>query len=396
MPNLLDANGLTVNTTVEIVTALTLAFQSIYGPDINVGPNSPDGELIAILAQAIQDNLQLLVQVYNSFGVDAAFGVILDQRVALSGIIRNQGTYTEAFITVTSAVAITLPGQDVLISNPGATVFTVADTAGNQFQLANSYTFGGAGSASLAFNAVTLGQLQTTPNTIQTIITVTPGISSVNNPSTANDVEGLPEETDPQLKIRQAKSYFLQAVAPADAIRAALLNIPTADAYVAENDTATLDLGVPAHGLWIIVNAGGATPAQIGTAIYNKKNPGCALTGSQTYTVVRPQGNTFVAQWDNALTEALYIKATLFPRIPGQSFDVTADGIALANALVYKLGQSPNVGDIAIEMAAIEPLAIITDAQVSVDGSTWEQIVSPSDFQHYFVAAASRITLTNA
>lgn len=396
MPNLLDANGLTVNSTVEIVTALTLAFQSIYGSQINVGPNSPDGELIAILAQAIQDNLQLLVQVYNSFGVDSAFGVTLDQRVALSGIIRNQGTYTTAFVLVTASAALTLPGQDVLIATPGATVFTVADTAGNQFQLQTSYTFVGSGSTSLEFVSVTLGQIQTTPNTIQTTITVTPGITGVNNPTTASDVEGLPEETDPQLKIRQAKSYFLQAVAPADAIRAALLNIPCADAYVAENDGASPDLGVPAHGLWIIVNPGGATDAQIGTAIYNKKNPGCALTGAQSYAVVRPQGNTFTSQWDLALTETLFIRATLFPRIPGQSFDVTADGVALANALVYKLGQSPNVGDIAIAMAIIEPLAIVTDAQVSIDGSTWEQIVTPSDFQHYFVASSTRITLTNA
>lgn len=396
MPNLLDANGLQVASTTEIVASLTASFQAIYGSQINVSANSPDGQLINILAQNIEDVLQLLVQVYNSFAVDSAFGIILDQRVALSGIIRNQGTFTEAFVSVTATTAITLPGQDVLVLNPGASVFTVADTAGNQYQLGTSYTFGGAGTTSLAFFAVTLGQIQTVPNTITTIVTVTPGISGVNNPTTANDVEGLPEETDPQLKIRQANSYFLQAVAPADSIRAALLNIPTADAFVAENDTNSPNQGVPAHGLWIIVNPGGATPSQIGTTIYRKKNPGCALVGAQSYAVVRPQGNTAVMQWDNALTETLYVQATLFPRIPGQSFDVTADGIALANALVYKLGQQPNVGDIVNAMTIIEPLAIVTSAQVSSDGVVFEQILSPSDFQHYFVAAASRVTLINA
>lgn len=397
MSNLLDASGLTVNSTAEIVTALTLAFQAIYGSQINVGPNSPDGQLIAILAQSIEDNLQLLVQVYNSFAVDSAFGTILDQRVALSGIIRQQGTYTLAYVSVTATTALTLPGQDVLIATPGASVFTVSDTAGNQFQLQTSYSFGGAGTTSLIFIAVTLGQIQTTPNTIQTIVTITPGISGVNNPDTSNDVEGIPEETDPQLKIRQAQSYFLQAQAPADAIRAALLSDVSGcvDAYVAENDTASgPTLGVPAHGLWIIVNGG--APVDIATVIYRKKNAGCALTGAQSYAVVRPQGNTATMQWDNALTETLYIRATLFPRIPGQTFDVTADGIALADALVYELGQSPNVGDVVIAMQAIEPQAILTNVQVSVDGSTWEEIVTPSDFQHYFVSAASRITLVNA
>lgn len=395
MPNLLDASGLTVNSTTEIVAALTLAFQSIYGAQINVGPNSPDGELIAILAQAIQDNLQLLVQVYNSFAVDSAFGVILDQRVAMSGITRVQGTFTLAYVLVTATQALTIPGQDVLILNPGASVFTVADTAGNQFQLQTSYSFGGAGSASLIFVATTLGQLQTTPNTIQTIITITPGISTVNNPTTANDVQGIPEETDPQLKIRQANSYFLQAVAPADAIRAALLNIPNCvDAYVAENDTAAPALGVPAHGLWIIVNGG--SPSAIGTAIYKKKNPGCALVGAQSYAVTRPQGNTFTSLWDNALVETLYIEGTLYPKIVGQQFDVTADGIALAAALTYKLGQKPTAGDAVIAMATIEPLAVLSNVFVSIDGSTWVQIVTPADFQHYFVVTPARITLVNA
>ena len=182
----------------------------------------------------------------------------------------------------------------------------------------------------------------------------------------------------------------------ADAIRAALLNIGCADAYVAENNTATPTLGVPAHGLWVIVNAGTKTAQEIGTAIYTKKNPGCALTGAQSYAVVRPQGNTALMQWDTALGETLYVRATLYPRVPGTSFDVVADGIALANALVYKLGESPSSGDIVLAMAKIEPQAIVASAEVSINGTTWEQLVSPSDFQHFFVAAASRITLTNA
>ncbi len=394
MPNTLDADGLVVNTTTEITDSLTAAFQEIYGADINVGANSPDGQLIGILAQAIQDNLQLLVQVYNSFSIDSAFGVILDQRVAMSGIQRVEGTYTTAYVIVTVNTAITLPGQDVLVDTPGATVFTVSDTAGNQYQLVESYAFASSGSQSLAFAAVTIGQLQTTSNTIQTIVTVTPGVTGVNNPTTASDVEGIPEETDPQLKIRQANSYFLQAVSPADAVRAALLNnvAGCVDAYVPENDTAVEADGVPAHGIWVIVNGG--APSEIADAIYKKKSSGCATTGAQTYAVVRPQGNTATMKWDNALTQNLWIKATLVARIPGQTFDTAADEEALADALVYKLGESPNSGDIAIAMAAIEPLAIITSAEVSTDGATWAQIVTPSDFQHYFLAAAARITLT--
>lgn len=397
MPNTIDATGLQVNSASTILANLITAYQAIYGSQINVSANSPDGQSLIILSQMMADQLQVLIQVNNTFSISSAFGVLLDQRVAMSGLTRNAGSYTEAYVLVTATTALTLPGQDVLASNPGASVFTVADQSGNQFQLAQSYTFAGAGSQSLAFYAVTLGQIETTPNTITTIITVTPGIASVNNPTTASDVQGLSEETDPELKIRQGNSYYLQAVGPADSIRAAILNIPAADCYVAENDTGSTNLGVPAHGLWIIVNAGGATAAQIGQAIYAKKNAGCALTGAQTYSVTRPQGNTFLAQWDNALSEALYIQATLYPQIPGQTFDVVADGIALAAALSFKLGQSPVAGNIVTAMTAIEPLANLGNVQIATSSSgPWQQILTPSSFQYFFVPTAATITLVNS
>jgi hypothetical protein len=395
--NDISASGLTVNSQSDIVNNLSLAFRGIYGSSININPNSPDGELIAVLAQAISDQLQLLLQINATFSIDSAYGTLLDQRVAMSGITRNQGTYTEAFVLVTVSAALTLPGQDVLVANPGASVFTVSDTAGNQYQLASSYTFASAGSQSLMFNAVTLGPIQTTPNTITTVVTVTPGVTSVNNPSTSSDIQGLAEETDPALKIRQAASYMLQAVGPSDAIRAAILNIPAADCYVAENDTSSTNLGVPGHGVWIVVNAGGATAAQIGQAIYAKKGIGAAMTGAQSYVVTRPAGNTFTAQWDNALQEALYIQATLYPQIPGQTFDTTAAGIALAAALSFKLGQSVVAGNIVTAMASILPLANLGNVQIATSGSgPFQQILTPSTFQYFFVATAATISLSNA
>ncbi len=45
-------------------------------------------------------------------------------------------------------------------------------------------------------------------------------------------------------------------------------------------------------------------------------------------------------------------------------------------------------------MAIIEPRAILSVVNVSTDGSTWENIVSPSDAQHYFTLSATNIALT--
>lgn len=394
MPNLLDANGLQVKTVDEITTELTDSYKQIYGSDINVGSNSPDGQLIGILAQNVRDVLELLLQVYNSFSIDSAFGTTLDSRVAMSGIQRNAGTYTMAEVDVTVSEALTLLGLDDLLVNPNDTVFTVADDAGNEFQLVATQIFGAAGTATLTFKSSVIGQIQTTANTIQTIVTAQLGVTSVNNPTTASDVEGLPEETDPQLKIRRAASFYLQAVGPADAIRAALLEVDDIlDAYVVENNTGAPVSGVPAHSIWVIVNGG--LDIEIAQVIYTKKDPGCGMFGANSQIVVRPQGNSFTAYWDDALTQVLTIRATLVPKIPGETFDLPADAIALANALIYKLGQSPNIGDVVVAMQAIEPNAILTTVNVSKDGGgTWEDIVSPDTAQYYFTVNSVDITLT--
>lgn len=394
MPNVIDANGLQVATLDEVTLSLTNSYKSIYGADINVGSNSPDGQIIGILAQNIVDVLELLVQVYNSFSIDSAFGTTLDARVAMSGIARKQGTYTLAQVNVTTDRALTLLGMDVLVSDPNATVFTVSDDSGNQFQLLNTTVFGAAGTQTLTFQSVVIGQVQTTANTIQTIITTQLGVTGVNNPTTGSDVEGLPEETDPQLKIRRADSFYLQSVGPADALRAALLNVADiADAYVVENDqNATVD-GVPAHSIWVIVTGG--TDPEIAQVIYTKKAPGCGMKGSESAIVVRPQGNSFTAQWDESQTQPLTIRATLVPRVPGQTFDLAAASLALADALIYKLGQSPNIGDVVVAMQTIVPGAILTTVNVSDDaGMTWQDIVSPNTAQDYFTVDDADIFLS--
>lgn len=461
MPNQLSANGLQVNSLSEIVDNLTALLQAVYGDDINVAPNSPDGQNINIFAQSVEDMLETLLDTYNIFFVDAAYGVILDQLVALNGLTRNTGSFTEVFIQVTATEALTLPGQDT------TTPFTVADDSGNQYELMESYIFGAAGIVTLKFVAVLLGQIEVLPNTIDNIVTTTLGISAVNNPAftittpgtitlgspivtgiadttgmtpgmdlssassffpagttvltvdsaiqiTADQnatggapttenitVEtpptdvGVPQETDVQLKVRRSKSFYLQTVGPAQAIRSALLATEgVTDAYVAENVTAADVDGVPAHGVWIIVNGG--TDADIGQAIYAKKAPGCDMAGAQSYVVNLPQGNTFTAQWDVAESEDFFVRATLNPRLAGQVFDTDADEVALAAALLYKLGEKPSIGDVILAMAAIEPNAVLSTVNVSTDGFSWQDIITPSDFQHYFFLPAANVTLTQA
>lgn len=277
--NSLTAGGLTIQQQPDIVANLTTGYTSIYGADINLGPNTPDGQMMNIYATAQEDNLELLQAVYNMFSLVNAFGVQLDNIGQLLGVIRQGGTYTQAQVLVTVSQALTLLGQDALVGNPSATVFTVADQAGNQYQLLTTHVFGGAGAATLTFVAVNIGQILTSANTITTVLTPILGVTSVNNPSTGGDVIGTTEETDSAYRVRMAQSFQLAAIGPADAVRAQMLNIPgVLDAFVPENDTGGIIDGVFANGIMNIVNQGVVPDASVAQAIYAKKSSGCQQT----------------------------------------------------------------------------------------------------------------------
>lgn len=391
MVSILDQTGLTIESNPQIVSDLVAAFKTIYGNDINVDSNSPDGQLIQIFAQAVTDQLELLADAYNAMAVPTSYGARLDQLVALNGITRKQGTFTQAQVLVTANAALTLPGLDQTAVTP----FTVADNAGNQFELLTSYVFSGAGSATLTFQAVTVGQVQTTANTITNIITSTLGITTVNNPSVTSDILGVNEETDAQLKVRQAQAFNLATTGPSDSMESALRNIPDViDAMVVENNTSGTVNGTAAYSVWPIVNGG--TSVEIAMAIYVKKSPGTPMRGSQSQVITRPNGQTFTAQWDNAIGQPLYVKFSIIwigaPTMANS--DILA---ALAVALSYKLGQNPTIGDIVKAMAIIAPTAVLTinsaSQGVSRDNSTWASVVTPTDAQRYFTVSASNMAI---
>jgi uncharacterized phage protein gp47/JayE len=391
MPNQVTITGLEIKTITEIVADLTTSMQTIYGSDINVAQNSPDGQLINIFAQAAEDNLELLSDVYNSFSVELAYGVVLDQRVALNGLARIEGTYTVTNVTVVVDRAITLTGLDALVTDPTAVVFTVADDQGNQFYLETTHIFSVAGSAALAFRAVTIGQVETTINTITNQVTTILGVTSINNPSVATST-GINEETDAQLKVRHAEMFKLAAYGPADAVRAAMLSVDgVSDAYVIENDTSGTVNSVPRNSIWCIVNGG--TDADVAAAIYSKKAPGCGLFGGETVVVTRPQGNSISIKFDRAVTEDLYIQFSLVAVYSGAAWDEDDIKTQLVEMLTYLLNQTATIGDVVRALQTIVPQAYAVSIGVSTDGMSYQDNVSPTSAKYYFVLDTARIDI---
>ena len=365
MANVFDADGLQVSTREEWITYFTEQFQQIYGADINLGSDTPDGQLINIIVQVILDLQDLLVQINNGFDPDFAMGNILDQRVAINGIQRQAGTYTVTPITVVNNQSVNLYGLD----QDAQDIYTVEDNAGNRWLLQETQLGLSAGSHSLSFRAELPGAQLTVPNTITIPVTIVLGVTSVNNPTTYTTL-GVNEESDAQLKVRRSRSVSLASQGYLAGLLAALENIDgVTSAYVYENTTSSTDSdGVPGHSIWVIV-AGTGADADIADAIYRKRNAGCGMYGDQSYSVEQVDGSFFTVYWDEVVTQNLFIKftatsinGTTLPNIESIRDDLPA-------SFVPTVYEEVNINGLATAVQDIDSNTLVTSAGFS-DGET--------------------------
>jgi len=275
--------GIQVQTFQEIYDELAAGYRVIYGEDINLEPNSPDGQRVAIEAQLVLDSQSFGALEYNQRDPDFALGQSLNSIIKLSGITRRPATRSQVDVTVVTDRPLTLPID-----------YTVEDDLGQSWSTLEVRTLI-AGTTTVTVFAVNFGAIAADADTIVNPVTVVIGVGSVTNPTAAT--VGIDEETDQELRVRRNKSLETPQSSSTGRMFTALVSVPNVtDVAVYENDTATTDSdGIPAHSLWVVVE-GGAVAAIVETMTKNKTG-GKGMVGSVTGTfsepVTRPNGTTF-------------------------------------------------------------------------------------------------------
>lgn len=389
--NAVTYTGLTIQTLQEILdeikngTADYPGMYQIYGPTINVEPNSPDGQMINIVAQAKLDMLEMIQQVFTGFDPDQAVGVVLDQRCAINGVFREAGTYTTTYVSVTTSQSLTLPGLDTVPDAP----FTVSDAAGNQYFLVETYATGGSGTFSLQFRAANLGPVTPVANTINVISTITLGVTSVNNPTTANTVVGTNEESDYALRLRRRKAVALGSQGWMQGLYSALANIPgVSSSLILENVGNTTDAnGIPGHSIWVLVDGGNED--LIGQAIYLKRNAGCGMKGDITVTIDQIDNTTFDVKFSRPTPYDLWVTFDTDPIIGSTppddtyirnqlmaAFTGTYNGLvpvpnSLLEQLNFRIGQPASTAAIVAFINLISPNTAVSNEGVSHTDSSY-------------------------
>ena len=303
----LDENGLQLKSYDVILSEMQDEMKSIYGDDINVESNSPDGQMLGIYAQAATDMREIVNRIFTILDIDNATGKNLDRAVALLGIFRKGGTRTVTPITITTSAACTLVGWN----QDEVNAYTVQDNAGNRWNLQNTYYFSGADAVSLSFQAETIGKQETTPNTITTPVTLILGVSSINNPTTAT-VVGEDEETDFELRTRAKRSVMLASTGFVEALYAELMSLDgMSSARILENRTNTTDAnGTSPHSIHVITS-GSASNAEIADTIMRKRSAGCGMDGDITYTLLNADGYPIDIKWSTVSAQYVMVFASL-------------------------------------------------------------------------------------
>jgi uncharacterized phage protein gp47/JayE len=279
----------------ELLADLQEQMAGIFGSDINVEPDSLDGQTLGIFAES-QDNLtQLAEEVYHSFNPQTALGVALSRLVQLNGIRRIAGRYSTCVLKVGGTNGTVVPVGS-LVRNPTTNqvfrTITVGNIDATGFTLVNS-------------EASEFGAITAPIGTITKIDSPIYGWQTVNNDVAA--IVGQLEETDEQLRLRRSVSTETPSQSLLESLTGSLLNIPAvSQVVVLENYTnATDSNGTLAHGIHAIVQGG--TDAEIGNILWLKKSLGCSVQGAVTVNVIDSVGVSHAMKFDRPTVKNIFV-----------------------------------------------------------------------------------------
>lgn len=391
--NYIDKDGLHTQTITEIKEQLTSAYKGIYGDDITVDSDTPDGQRINIEAQAKADVLDYSKQIYNSLDVDTVIGTAQDRLYKINNVYRQNADYTFVAVSVTIDRPVTLQGLDENVSSATGSGYTVSDEIGTNFILVNSVTLTNAGTYELEFRAEKIGTVDVSPNTITNMVTVIAGVTGVVNLG-KQYITGNTQETDAQFRIRRNRSTAISGQGFYDSLEGQFLSIPNVTAAVVYENTPN-EKNIPQSNLdsaiWCIVEGG--LDSDIAQVIYANRTLGCAMIGDTTATVQRVDGSTFTARFDRPEAQSLYVRLTLRSRV-GLVPDEDYIKSELVKRMTFEIYQKVTITDIIVVVAEIDSSVYVTECSLSTDGTTYSSEVLPTTKDKYFTLSENNIDVT--
>lgn len=287
----------------EILEEKNQATRGVFGNDINLAPQSPDGQMNGLAALSDDQLWQIAEYSYNATDPDKATGPAQSSLVKLNYITRQPALATTVTLAATGTPGVTIqPGQ--LVGVAGGSVKVRTRTA---------FTFAGSGNATVVADVTETGPIEIEAGLLTVIETPVAGWNTVTNPLKA--LTGRNRETDAELRLRRERSKGANSQNMLDSLIGLVGDVPGVGFLnVLENrrDPVDPETGLPGHSFEVIVDGG--DPTAIAQAIWRAFPFGIGDEGNTMAYATDRQGHLQPIQFTRPIDEPVYVIATIRKR----------------------------------------------------------------------------------
>jgi len=382
-----NENGVQTNTLAELIERLTEGYRSIYGADIDVDQESPDGQRIGIEALLRFDIESLISWLYSQIDPDLNNGDMQQVIAKLAGVYLLPSSRSQWDLVLNSDRVKTLPSGYTITDNSNQNWFLDSDVNINVGD--NNITF--LSSLWGGISGVAAGSSFTQ---------ATPELGVISITAITDATQGREEETEEAFRVRRKKSLENPSQSTVGAIYAKLAQLPgVTDLQVLDNSESTYDpeKDLNAHTMWVIIEGGSLD--DIGEVMAKQRLGATKGDIEVTYTdeLTKPNGDPFFIinehNIDRPEYKDLYIRLTATQKVTGSDIDEDAIKESLSKFPV-EIGLSVQAGELTPSAYITNYNYIVSDLEISLDGLAWTGKELSPDFGGKFVIDTANITVT--
>ena len=258
-----DENGITVPSLEEAREGITSTFQQLFGDDLALDAQTPQGQLVGAIAVLEVVIGEVLTNLGNATDADLAVGTQQDALGTLLGILRRQATRSIVTATLTGVA-----GTGVLAGSRART------TGGAEFRTLADISLAPSPGVTVGMEAVEEGPVEAAAGTLTGIVTVIAGWETVTNAEDA--VVGVARQDNVSYRQTYTARTGRLSQGPLAAIEAPIVEALATRRNVLENrdDAATTiqEWTLRPHAVLAVVEGGNDTA--ITRAIENSRGLG--------------------------------------------------------------------------------------------------------------------------
>ncbi|EJD6669268.1 baseplate J/gp47 family protein [Providencia rettgeri] len=364
----ITSQGVIIPDTSKLREAVENEFKGVFGEDLDVNPETPQGALITMEVENRDAIARNNAELANQINPDEAGGIFLDAIWSLMGGQRFDATHS--FLT-----QVKFSGVAGTIIPKGSQATT---RSGDIFETTKVLILGKDGTATGDMRSLETGPIECGVGQLNKVASSVLGWETVNNPTSAT--LGRNAESDLQAKRRRKQTLAKNTVSVGEAITSALYELEGVRSLAyRENytdqpmvfDAITL---VP-HSIYVCIEGG--DKEAIARSLLRTKTLGAAFNGSEEVEVLETiSSQIYPVKFDRAKEIVLFCRVTVKKATVDAQTIIPSAVESWANGDIdgeggLIVGRDVSPFEISAGINTVEPRLFITRVELSTDGKAW-------------------------